>query len=296
MTLSTSGKDQVIPMRTLMMIALVASALFNSATARADECASLSLPDWSENVVIGEAGYERCLGGPVPTCFFMPYSTPKLGVCWQGPSGAWHLEVLDCDIHSKKGDVFWLETNGGDDRVAVLRPEHTKGDRRLLPAGAGLGAMRCNGSKLISPAYSPGALAPWHPDFKFGIVAFLGEGTDLFHGSDNQDIVFTNEISYVNWTSPADFSSADMVCTYGGDDVIYGDGDDDFASGFEDWFDGGAGEDLCIGDYGFDGNSVSDLHRNCEIARDAHPDLPYVDLVHCSDSANPLRDWGLELR
>lgn len=268
-----------------------ASLVIASSPVEAAECGKLVLNDDAQNVVIGEAGTESCLGGPTPRCIFMPYYRPKLGVCWQGPSGNWHLEVFDCDTSSTSSDWFRLETRGGDDRVAVLRDEHTLGDRRLLDAGAGVGAMYCNASKLIT-GYVPGALAPWNPRFEFRIYAYLGEGADTFHGSDNDDVVFTNTISTVAWLSPADHSSTDLVCTYGGDDIIYGDGDDDFTHGFEDWFDGGTGSDLCIGDYGIDGSEISDLWRNCETVRDAYPDVPYVDAIHCEDSDNPILDWG----
>jgi hypothetical protein len=166
-----------------------------------------------------------------------------------------------------------------------LRDEHTTGWLGLLPAGGGTGAMMCGGLG--------DAVAPWNPNFDFQTYAYLGTGTDLFHGTDNRDVAWTNRPVYVAgaWTSPADNSSVDMVCTYDGNDTIYGDADDNWGMGHEEWIDAGDGSDLCDGDYGVDGNDTSDLQRGCEAAYDLFPDLPSVNDVHCSDSDDPLHEW-----
>ena len=272
-------------MRKLIALSIASVAWLATRPAGAAVCGSLVLTDAPEDVIIGEAGFKRCIGGPSPTCFFMPYLPAKLGVCHRTAGGVWQMSVLGCTTSSTASDVFSLETRGGDDRVAVLREEHTFGDLTLLPAGAGTGAMYCGSAG--------DAVAAWHPDFRFQIYAYLGTGADLFQGSDNTDVVWTNApvFSGGTWTSPADNASFDMVCTYGGNDTIYGDRDDNFSAGFEDWIDAGAGTDYCDGDYGVDGSDISDLYRNCETVADAYPDLPGVNAIHCDASDDPLHEW-----
>jgi hypothetical protein len=104
-------------------------------------CATLTLTDAPEDVVIGEAGTVQC--GQKIGCFFKPYSTPRLGVCVTKDDGSQVLHVLDCTPATVEGSLFQLWTQGGDDRVAVLEDAHTAGDLTLLPAGAGIGAMYC---------------------------------------------------------------------------------------------------------------------------------------------------------
>jgi hypothetical protein len=273
-------------MRKLIATAVVSAALLAShRSAGAAICASLTLTDASEDVIIGEAGYKQCFGGPSPGCFFMPYSPAKLGVCRKAAGGTWQMSILGCTSSSTASDAFFLQTRGGDDRVAVLRDEHTLGYLDLLPAGGGTGAMYCGGAG--------DAVAPWNPNFDFQILAYLGTGADLYHGSDNTDVVWTNAPIYSGgvWTSPADAASFDMACTYKGDDTFYGDGDDNFAAGFEDWIDAGLGNDFCDGDYGTDGSDVSDLQRSCEGPQDLYSDLPYVNAIQCDASDDPLHEW-----
>ena len=273
-------------MRKLIALSIASAALTAAhGSAGAAICASLSLTDASEDVIIGEAGFKQCFGGPSPGCFFMPYFPAKLGVCHRSAGGSWQMSIPGCTTSSTASDVFMLETKGGDDRVAVLRDAHTIGDLTLLPAGGGTGAMMCGGLG--------DAVAPWHPSFAFETYAYLGAGTDLFQGSDNRDVVWTNTpvLSGGVWAAPADNSSFDMVCSYGGNDTIYGDLDDNFAAGFEDWIDAGAGSDLCVGDYGVDGSDYSDLYRNCETVYDAYPDLPSINAIHCELSDDPLHEW-----
>lgn len=265
-----------------VLVASAASAWCSDAQAAI--CDSLLLGNAPQDVIIGEAGYEACVGGSSPFCYFQPYlGAPRLGACWRDDGGDWQMEVLDCTTSTPAADLFYLQTTGGDDRVAVLQDEHTDGDLTLLPAGAGLGAMYCgdNGD----------AIAPWHPSFDFQIYAYLGTGTDLFHGSDNRDVVWTNapQSSGGVWTSPADGPGYDKVCTWGGDDYLYGDLDDSYTTA-EDWLDGGDGTDLCDGDYNVDGSDISDLHRNCETHYDAYPDAS-LNLIRCTDDDDPLHEW-----
>jgi hypothetical protein len=39
-----------------------------------------------------------------------------------------------------------------------------------------------------------------------------------------------------------------------------------------------------------DGNDISDLHRNCETARDAYPDTS-VNRSRCDDDDEPAHEW-----
>lgn len=272
------------PQRLFLPLLAVLSAGLWASDADAAICDSLLLNNAAQDVIIGEAGYENCVGGPSPFCYFQPYlSARKLGACWRDDGGDWQLEILDCTSSTSSADIFFLQTTGGDDRVAVLQDEHTSGDLTLLSAGAGVGAMYCgsNGD----------ALAPWNPNFDFRIYAYLGSGSDLFHGSDNQDVVWTNLPAWVDgtFTSPADGPGYDKVCTWGGDDYLYGDLDDSYTTA-EDWLDGGSNTDFCDGDYNVDGGDISDLHRNCETARDAYPDAS-LNLIRCDDDDDPLHEW-----
>ncbi|MBV1861636.1 MAG: hypothetical protein KUG77_24670 [Nannocystaceae bacterium] len=269
--------------RLASLLVVVAAGLW-AQEADAAVCDSLLLGNNAQDVIIGEAGYENCVGGPSPFCFFQPYlGAPRLGACWRDDGGAWQMEILECTGSSADSDIFFLQTTGGDDRVAVLEDAHTTGDLTLLPAGGGTGAMYCGSTG--------DAIAPWNPNFDFQLYAYLGTGSDLFHGSDNRDVVWTNapQMSGGLWTSPADGPGYDKVCTWGGDDYLYGDLDDSWTTA-EDWLDGGANTDLCDGEYNVDGGDVSDLYRNCETHYDAYPDAG-LDLIRCDDDDDPLHEW-----
>ncbi len=269
--------------RSLIVATVVASPVaLAGADADAAVCDQLLLGADNQDVILGEAGYRQCVGGPSPFCYFQPYGgSPKLGACWRDEGGAWQLEILDCTGANTSSDIFYFKGGAGDDRVAVLRDEHTTGDLTLLPAGGGTGAMMCGGSD---------AIAPWNPNFDFQIYAYLGTGTDVFHGSDNRDFVMSNDFAYVGgtWTSPAD-NAFDLACMYGGNDTFYGDADDDYHVA-EDLVDGGAGTDYCDGDYGFDGSDYDDLYLSCETHYDLYS-AAGTGWIDCTEDDDPIHEW-----
>jgi hypothetical protein len=267
----------------LTAAAIVVASMAIASDANAAICDSLTLPGDAQDVVIGEAGYEACVGGPAPFCYLQPYLTgPKLGVCWRDAGGDWQMEVLECTDDNTSSDGFFLQTGAGDDRVAVLQDEHTLGDLTLLPAGGQTGAMYCG------PFGD--AVASWHPDFEFTITAYLGTGSDIFHGSGGRDVAWTNAPVYSGgtWTSPAD-GGLDEVCTWGGNDVIYGDLDDNYTVS-EDWMDAGTGTDYCDGDYSVNGSDAHDLYLGCETIYDALSDAT-LGWMDCDAHDDPIHDW-----
>jgi hypothetical protein len=173
--------------------------------------------------------------------------------------------------------------------VAVLKREHAD----YMPCGA----------------VGSNAIAPWPAGFLFYINASLGTGADLFHGSPNGDEVNTNAVRIIRmegvwpvWSavlgSPADHSSFDMACGWGGHDRLYGDEDDDYTIGQEDWLDGGPGNDTCDGDWNLGDlpedprRSMSDLWRNCEAHSDAYSDES-LNLIDCAATDDPLHEWSV---
>jgi hypothetical protein len=90
------------------------------------------------------------------------------------------------------------------------------------------------------------------------------------------------------FSSPADGSTPDQVCGWGGDDRLFGDRDDQAASGVEDWLDGGAGFDTCDGDNLIDGSDTSDAAQACETRLDARATS---SLFSCAASDDPIHEW-----
>ncbi|HEX5720203.1 MAG TPA: hypothetical protein VF179_28875 [Thermoanaerobaculia bacterium] len=166
-------------MRTLVASLSLLVAIAPIAIADARQCDSLVLSDDAEDVVLGEVIGVRCFttwGTSTPPfrfCVFFPPLTRRLGVCWRGSDRVWHYKQTACTVSSTRDDYFQLETKGGDDRVAVLKPEHTEHTEHTdyMPCGR-VGRQ---------------AIAPWFPGFGFSIHASLGTGSDLFHGSPNGD-------------------------------------------------------------------------------------------------------------
>ncbi len=257
---------------------IVVVSIVHQQAAHAVTCDTLTLSDLSEDVILGEAGGYLC--GQNVGCVFLPDSTPHLGACVTTPDGEETFYMLDCTIDNVVGDKLSLSTRGGDDRVAVLKDAHTTGWLDLLPAGGNTGAIFCGDHG--------DTLAPWHPEFEFGLSVSLGTGSDLFHGSDRADVVTTNANIFFNGviSSPAD-QSTDQVCGWGGNDTLSGDRDDDFRTA-EDLLDGGAGTDSCDGDPWVNGDDWSDVSQSCETSGDAWATSGFFS---CAASDDPLHDW-----
>lgn len=277
-----------------VMSVVAATCFLASADARAAVCGSLYLDEEPQEVILGEYG-------PINSDFqgrVWVVPSTQLGVCWRDEGGAWNLEQIPgCDTSSSASDTFVLSTGGGDDYVAPLLESQTyslPGANWLVAKLYGwfdTHAMRCDGK----------AIAPWNPNFSFGVTASMGTGADEFHGTPNNDIAASNYTS-VEWGAiptfyaPADYA-LDMLCGGAGDDELLGDADDAWASGYEEHLDGGPGVDLCDGDPpdgplgGVSGSSVSDVAKStCETVEHAYP---HDGWFSCEDSENPIDTLGL---
>ena len=292
---------------TVSMFLLIAVA----SAAHAVSCDRLELTNDAEDVVFGEAGFFRCFHVAHPfmvppyryVCVFVSSTLDghpadrRLGVCWRKRNRAWEYKQTECTTNSVSTNYFELKTKGGNDRVAVLMRQHTA---RSAPY-----AMSC------SPSARDGApaIAPWNADFGFYIKAFLGTGSDVFHGSPNGDKVFTNE-TVNQWgpgprgpillgvIAPADRSNPpDIACGWDGNDELFGDLDDNYLAGEEDWLDGGPGTDLCSGDSVLvfpspDRGNRSDLWRDCETHYGARaPSAAGLGSRACTATDDPLHEW-----
>ena len=263
--------------RALLLFPLAAGALAGfSPDARAEYCDTVVFDDNPQDVILGVAGTHYPGSGMIPPFFIADPGLP-LAVCYRENGGAWQMIPTSCDGDSTSDEKLLLTVNGGDDRVAVLRSAHL-------------------GSADSFPCGNEGAVGPWDgTGYLFGIYAVMGSGTDLFQGSPNADIAWTNSYEFTGWPpvgiSPGDGSTFDKLCGGAGNDLLYGDDDDDYTIA-EDWLDGGTGANTCDGDPWRDGNDVSDLWRNCTTHYDAYSDaMLTTPLIHCSDDDNPLTEW-----
>lgn len=201
-----------------------------------------------------------------------------------------------------------LRSAGQQIDLATLLEEHSYPVPGLnwLPADLLPGWIQTYGMEC-----GPEAIAPWNPNFEFGVTAVLGEGADVFHGTPNDDSAESNFTAVV-WkrftpsgplvpvpTAPGD-ESVDMLCGGDGDDELFGDADDNWTVG-EEWLDGGAGDDYCDGDppnslTGPAGGTSSDLAKStCEVSEHAATGA-WVETYpgfSCADSSNPVEELGL---
>lgn len=87
-----------------------------------------------------------------------------------------------------------------------------------------------------------------------------------------------------------------MLCGGAGDDVLYGDADDDWQAAQEEHLDGGAGTDICHGDpldfvLGVGGDQSDVVTSSCETHDTAWNNDTYFS---CADSENPIEYLGLD--
>jgi hypothetical protein len=132
-------------------------------------------------------------------------------------------------------------------------------------------------------------VAPWNTSaFKFVTQAELGAGRDLFQGGDGRDVVFSATRPIGTAPMLAD-NSSDLMCGWGGNDILSGDRDDDLNT-FEESMHGGNGSDICDGDLQWpSGSNVSDLHLSCETH--SHADLDVWGFINCTSNDDPLHEW-----
>lgn len=257
----------------ILSLALCAVGL-TSATARADTCATLDFPgSGAQEVIIGE--FATVISHPL--FGEVLYRSGEVGVCWRDENNVWTIvqptttvsvggvsQTVTCDTSTPGGDTLWLSTGAGDDTVTTLLGEHTYG---------------VGGASWIDHAWSCGssdfAIAPWNPDFDFGVEAILGAGADRFFGTPGDDIAESNRTYSDRVPVPAPYGpltwvprapgdgASDLLCGGDGSDVLLGDADDGWAA--EEVLDGGFGDDYCDGDpphWGSIGGSSFDVARH----------------------------------
>lgn len=248
-----------------LSIALGATFMCSN-TARAESCATLSFPGAeAQEIIIGE--YSTV----IHNWFWGDALVPSgdVGVCWRDESGLWTLEkptttkvvggvstTVTCDTDTSDSDMFLLQTGPGDDTVTTLLESHTYSvggpnwiTAQFTQAGT-TRAMYCGSNDA--------AIAPWNPDFEFGLLAVLGAGSDQFYGTPNDDIAQSNVISTSSQSIPPPFgptttiqhapgdNAMDVLCGGYGDDELLGDADD--SPWFHEVLDGSYGDDVCDGD------------------------------------------------
>ena len=274
-------------------------------------CGELVLDDEAQEVIIGQYGPIQYIH-PFGSIILPSY---ELGVCWRDKEGSWNLEhVSSCGTSSTKSltNMFSLSTMGGDDYVSVLSEEQSfekEGDSnwirsRLLNNNRITYGMRC-GLNVNR------AIAPWDPNFDFGVSASLGAGADEFYGTPNNDRVASNYVVRAEFrpgpfspvprpisynSAPAD-NSIDLLCGSDGDDELLGDRDDNWLANAEEWLDGGPGQDSCDGDppdglfeLNEGGNESDVVTEACEMRDHAY----LLDhLFSCEERKNPIEVLGL---
>ena len=254
----------------VLSVALGATSLISN-TARAANCGTLDFPGaQAQEVIIGE--FASVAHYPLWDDSLVPFG--EVGVCWRDANGAWTLErIATCDTSTSGGDTLLLQTGAGDDTVTTLLEEHTYavgGPDWLLAEytpGGTTRAMYCGSDDY--------AIAPWNPDFDFGVEAVLGTGADRFFGTPNDDIAESNQIYTTQVRIPAPWgpltwvqqapgdNASDLLCGGLGDDELLGDADDSWTA--EEVLDGGFGDDFCDGDplhWGTIGGASFDVARH----------------------------------
>jgi hypothetical protein len=230
-------------------------------------CGTIVTTDASEQVVVGELGTESC--PPAIGCYAT--GSGVLAACIIDDEGNATLATASCGDATADGNQVQIQTQGGNDRLAALLPEHGP-PAAYFKCGAGTSAI-----------------LPWPADWNFGIAAFMGVGMDEFHGTSKSDWVISSQTVGV-----AD-GAFDLMCGNAGDDFLHGDGDDNVGAFLEEMMYGGPGTDFCDGDPGLalNGSNSSDAYNSCENplsadAKDAR--LSNVPVTQCSLFANPL-NW-----
>ncbi|MBL4688384.1 MAG: hypothetical protein JKY37_27600 [Nannocystaceae bacterium] len=308
-----------------LSVALAATFLCSSPAQAAESCATLSFPDESaQDVIIGE--YAIVISDPFWGETLV--RTGEVGVCWRDESGLWTLEqpttiefvdgvpsTVTCDTATSDTKMLFLDTGPGNDTVTTLLEVHTLSVggpnwiRSEYTRDGTTRAMFCGANDR--------AIAPWNPDFEFGVRAVLGTGSDRFYGTPADDIAQSNHVSTSTVSipplgpgtlvqvAPGD-NATDLLCGGDGDDELLGDADD--GPSFEEILDGGKGDDFCDGDphdaFSPLGGDVFDIAqhvffsgRGCNTIERATTPLAFPSLtwpfVDCASLWNPITEFGL---
>jgi hypothetical protein len=209
---------------------VVAVTLGSTAPARAALCGTVSGDATDNKIVLGEAASYFWYDGQ-----YWYYGIGRLRACVSDAGGFDSTDLTGCTSTTSATDQVFVTAGAGDDQMAP----NTETQACTL------------GVYML--AWNPGVL-------KFGIAANMGTGSDVAHGSENDDSLFSNYPGTVfpSNLTPAD-SADDILCGWGGDDSLTGDKDD--SASFEELLGGGSGTDHCNG--GNDGNTFDDVH-GCE--------------------------------
>ncbi len=220
-------------------------------------CRSFTLSNQAEDVILGEAAVAG-IGGAV-------LGLGHAGVCVIKDGVRTYYDVPECDMDTVQNDQILFRMRGGNDRLATMPPVFS--------------GMDCGGHLIRD-------LDPY--DFRFGIAAYMGDGEDMFAGTEWNDWVTSND--WISGEAPAD-GDPDLLCGWGGDDHLLGDEDSNAFTGVEETLHGGAGSDYCDGDWGINGNNGADAHYECNLPADfdARHDIDAYDRCWEQGGAS---DWG----
>ncbi|UJR82509.1 hypothetical protein [Sandaracinus amylolyticus] len=252
-----------------ILVGLVLGIAVASSNRAMAQCAYYTGTTSADAIAIGRAvdedltffGYPACLGQCSPCYSGSNCSTwvrtvrNYARVCRQTGATWTSTDLTSCTTSLSSSDSATLLGRQGDD---VIGP-HVGADQLCT-----------------ATATHRNYVADFNAAFSFGL-ALQGEGgADHLYGSSNPDRL------YSNWPdegySDAD-GADDLMCGFGGDDILRGDGDD--SSSFEECMFGGTQvtSDQCDGEYGASGSATWDEHFACESASDA---ASYAIATRCS--------------
>jgi hypothetical protein len=164
------------------------------AVAYAQECDEFTGDAGDNIILIGEAS--NWVGDPV-TGFWGIDPGDSTRICWEDMNGQWHLWYSYCNhLATDPGEYLTVNGGGGNDIIAVYQ-----------------GGVFCDegGGRDF-------AMSAWNSASDLSLVVAGGGGADQIFGSPNWDEIYSAGLySYAN-----DFFH-DLICGYGGDDVIFGD-------------------------------------------------------------------------
>lgn len=193
--------------------AAIAALLICEASASAAFCGQWFMGNGGRDLVIGVAsdgsGNALSSGGH-----------PYLALCERTGGGSLTYQdyPTGCtDTSEGAGDFIMIYGGTGDDRIGPLQ--------------SAAGEISCGLGHHIMP-FSSWRVPMW---------AYGNYGTDLIYGTDGADGLTSSDTNFT-----AD-SSNDVLCGFGGNDLLVGDYDSESATSHHECIDGGAGTNTCDG-------------------------------------------------